>query len=334
MREEIKVVVFGVGGVGKELVKDLTKRKGLKLVGAVDIAPELVGKDAGVVAGCGETGVIINESLEAVCKEQKPDVVFGSGATPSNVNIARLTYEQMRPAVENGANVIVANSNTTNLWVVEPDLAKEIDENCKKHGVSYFGIGSSQVNERLVLALTEGSANIESITYTHHADVHAFPPESNKVTLGIGMTKAEYDEKLSGKEKLIEECSTRMDYMGKHLGWEVDDYQFEEGVELDEHGLIYRTIATVRGFEKGKMRIEENRIFILDPERRYYDRILIEGVPKVDSMNEFTPDRGMCTTFATMKNALPQVMKAEPGYINSLSLPACTLVDDDYRNHI
>lgn len=334
MRDEIKVVVFGIGGVGSELVKDLSKRQGIKLVGAIDIAPQLVGQDVGVAVGCGELGVTIKESLEEVCAETKPDVVFGSAATPSNVNIARLTYEQMKPAVEHGANVIVANSNTTNLWVVEPDLAKEIDENCKKHGVSYFGLGSSQVNERMVLALTEGSANIDSITYTHHADVHAFPPESNKVTLGIGMTKAEYDEKMSGKEKLIEECSTRMDYMGKHLGWTLDDYQFEEDVKVGEDGLIWYTIATVRGYEKGKKRIEENRIFVLDPEKRYYDRILIEGTPRVDSMNEFTPDRGMCTTFATMKNALPQVMKAAPGYINSLTLPACTLVDDDYRNHV
>ena len=114
MRDEIKVVVFGIGEVGSELVKDLYKRQGIKLVGAIDIAPQLVGQDVGVAVGCGELGVTIKESLEEVCAETKPDVVFGSAATPSNVNIARLTYEQMKPAVEHGANVIVANSNTTN----------------------------------------------------------------------------------------------------------------------------------------------------------------------------------------------------------------------------
>jgi len=45
MENEVRVVLFGLGPMGKLIAKGILEKKGMRIVGAVDIAEELVGKD-------------------------------------------------------------------------------------------------------------------------------------------------------------------------------------------------------------------------------------------------------------------------------------------------
>ena len=45
--KKYKVIVWGLGSVGRYAVKMIQSKKSLELVGAVDVDPKKVGKDAG-----------------------------------------------------------------------------------------------------------------------------------------------------------------------------------------------------------------------------------------------------------------------------------------------
>jgi 4-hydroxy-tetrahydrodipicolinate reductase len=78
----IKTVIVGAGGrMGHALVKGLIEQRvdGLELAGAVDIeaCPDL-GKDAGLITGAGETGIILTADLESCAPPADVVIDFSS----------------------------------------------------------------------------------------------------------------------------------------------------------------------------------------------------------------------------------------------------------------
>jgi len=49
----IKVIHIGLGPIGAGVVRQVAARKGLAIVGAVDIDPDKAGRDLGAVCGVG-----------------------------------------------------------------------------------------------------------------------------------------------------------------------------------------------------------------------------------------------------------------------------------------
>lgn len=328
--KNIRVIVSGCGGVGSNLVRLLSKKKGIEIVGVLDIAPDKVGKDAGVVAGIAPIGVSITSDALALY-EQGADVVICTSAPTSE----RATFELMKPALMKEINVIVANMGTCNLWHTHLELAHEVDEVCKAHGVSYFGIGATQIQDRFILLNTEGCSKVDKITFTHFADIHAFRPESFRVEWGVTLTEDEFYEGLeNGTIEKHDYFANGITYIADRLGWTIDRVISKQEPMVGDDKIVYGTHFTFVGYEGEQARIETNWVFLLDEERRYYDRVTIEGTPYIDSMNTFSPDRGMVSTFAALTNAIPFVIKSAPGYVNTLDLPACTLVDDEMYLHI
>ena len=140
MSSAIRVVILGIGSVGSGIVQTLQNRKGIEIVGAIDIAPEKLGKDVGILTGGSEIGVIVRDDLEAFCADTKADVIINT-ASPANIQD---TYKQLLPAIQHGMNAIVASAETCNLEFTDKEIAEEIDKLCKDNGVSYIGRGATQ----------------------------------------------------------------------------------------------------------------------------------------------------------------------------------------------
>lgn len=341
MREEnVKVVIAGLGGVGKRILKELTEKEGVDVVGVIDYYEAIVGKDAGEVAGIEPIGVLISDKEDEVYETTKPDIALNCA---KGCNNAYEPFQQIRSAIEHGVNVIVANSDTSQMWESNPELAKEIDEEAKKHGVTYCGIGSTQVLERIVLSMTEGAQHLNSVHLVHHADVHAFDAESNKRGPGIGLTKEEYDartkmEQDNAKEQkdkyeFWEQASIR--YLCERLGWKIEKITSEKYPDFDENGLVYKTTQKYCGYDAdGVLRMQADWEYILDPDKRYYQKVELDSIPSIDCTIELSPDRGLASTAGSMKNAIPHVINAEPGYLTTLDLPVCSDIEGDYRNYI
>ena len=77
MDRKIKVVQFGVGKMSLYTMR-YALEKGCEIVGAIDINPELIGKDISELIGGEKTGVLITSlnEAESMLKNVKPDIVI------------------------------------------------------------------------------------------------------------------------------------------------------------------------------------------------------------------------------------------------------------------
>lgn len=326
MSSAIRVVIFGIGSVGSGIVQTLQNRKGIEIVGAIDVAPEKVGKDVGILTGGSEIGVIVRDDLEAFCADTKADVIINT-ASPANIQD---TYKQLLPAIQHGMNAIVASAETCNLEFTDKEIAEEIDKLCKDNGVSYIGRGATQTEERFIISMTEGSTDVKNISFTHFADVQAFSDESNAAEWGITLQEEDYYKGVeAGTVKSKEELKASIPYVADAFGWEIDDVTLDKNPLVNETGRVYGLKATVRGFQKGEQKLEMNYVMVEDPERKYYDHLKVEGTPMIDCMCNYTPDRGMASTIGSIVNAIPFIVDASAGYHNTLTSPACGIYFGD-----
>lgn len=339
-QENIKVVITGFGSVGRRILQELLKKEGIEVACVLDVNPEIVGKDAAELIGLGKSGImIIDDEAEAYGK-YRPDAALNCC---TGINNAEVPFAQIKAALTYGVNVIVSSSDTSELWAYRPDLAKEIDELAKANGVSYTGIGSTHILERLSVFMTEGAQSLESIKILHSADVSAFDPESNKRGPGIGLTREEWakrqayekeeSEKFDGSEGKWEFASCK--YISERIGWKIARTEHENVIEFDENDICWKqTIVCSAYDENDVLRYQSNWAYSLDPDKRYYQRITLDSVPSLDCTIELSPDRGLASTSGAIKNAIPHIINAEPGYISSFELPICHEIEGDYRRLI
>lgn len=104
----IPVVINGVAGkMGREVVKAVMAADGMHLVGAVDHSPDVVGEDAGIIAGCGPVEVPILNDLQSVLVLATQEPVQGvmvDFTHPDSV------YENVRSAIAYGVRPVVGTT--------------------------------------------------------------------------------------------------------------------------------------------------------------------------------------------------------------------------------
>jgi 4-hydroxy-tetrahydrodipicolinate reductase len=104
----IPVVINGVAGkMGREVLKAVMAADGMHLVGAVDHSPDVVGEDAGIIAGCGPVEVPILNDLQSVLVLATQEPVQGvmvDFTHPDSV------YENVRSAIAYGVRPVVGTT--------------------------------------------------------------------------------------------------------------------------------------------------------------------------------------------------------------------------------
>ena len=138
MLEEIKLVHVGLGPLGSQMVRHIVnERKGMKYVGAIDISPDIVGKDLGDVAGVGrKLGIKVSNEPKGVFEEVKPDI-----AIYSTVSLLKDIFPQIEPAIESGVNVISTCEELVFPNFVDRDMTEKYHDLAKKNNVTVLGTG-------------------------------------------------------------------------------------------------------------------------------------------------------------------------------------------------
>ncbi|MCX5855840.1 MAG: dihydrodipicolinate reductase, partial [Deltaproteobacteria bacterium] len=76
-QKKIRVIQYGLGPIGIETARLVTKKSGMEIVGAVDISKDLVGKDLGEILGLNKTlGVRVTDNGKALFAKTGADVVL------------------------------------------------------------------------------------------------------------------------------------------------------------------------------------------------------------------------------------------------------------------
>ena len=65
--EKINVVIYGCGVMGRKIAEAILDKESFEIVGAIDIAPEIIGKDLGeILETPGELGITIQEDSDGL----------------------------------------------------------------------------------------------------------------------------------------------------------------------------------------------------------------------------------------------------------------------------
>ena len=145
--ENVKVILWGLGAMGGGIGKMITKKKGVDIVGAIDIGDKLGKSLYDVVPGMerGDREDVIVGTAEEVIKPKAADIVV-----VCTDSFTSKVFDKLKLVMENKMNVITSAEEMAFPQAQEPELAKKLDEIAKANGVSVLGTG---VNPGLIMDL-------------------------------------------------------------------------------------------------------------------------------------------------------------------------------------
>jgi len=338
----VRVVLYGVGAVGSRLARFLLEKKGIEIVGAIDLAKDKVGRDLGEVLGIDKRlGVVVSDDPEAVLSRVNADIVVH--ATSS---FLKDVYPQLQEVIAHGVNVVSTCEELSYPYVTSPELAKKLDQLAKKHNVTVLGTGINPgfLMDTLVITLTGVCQKVDKITVTRlmNAGTRRIPFQKK---IGAGLTVDEFKEKI--EKKIITghvglEQSIAM--IADALGWKLDKIQIDpvepvvakkyvesEAIKV-KPGQASGLRQRARGIKEGKEIVTlDFRAYIGAEEE--YDSIAIEGDPNINQ--KISPCvHGDLGTVAIIVNSIPKVINAPPGLVTMKELPIPSSTLDDMRKYI
>jgi len=339
---KVRVILFGVGAIGSLIAKLVLEKKGLEVVGAVDVAKDKAGKDLGEVLEVGKPlGVTVTDDPDALFSKVKADIVIH--ATTSYL---KDVYPQIAKCVKAGINVVSTCEELSYPYYKHPELANEIDELAKKHGVTVLGAGINPgyLMDTLPITLTGPCQEVKTIKVTRMMDSSKRRiPYQKKI--GTGLSPEEFkrmieEKRITGHVGLIESIAMIADA----LGWELEEIQ-----ELPPEPVIaekkivtsHTTVKTgqVAGLKSVAHGIKEAKnVITLEfvshaALKEEYDAVSIEGVPNIYEKIEGGV-HGDIGTVATIINAIPKVINANPGLVTMKDLPLPSATPEDMRIYI
>ncbi|MCP4760817.1 MAG: hypothetical protein GY870_03480 [archaeon] len=327
--EKVRVVHYGIGVIGKKVLEQLLGKNWIEIVGAIDVAESLVGKDLGDILNTGnKMGILISNDPDKVLSEKKPDIVVHT--TQSYVP---QVFDQLSVIIKNKVNIVSTCEELSNPYGSSPELADKLNKLAEENGVTVLGTGINPgfLMDFLPIILTGPCRSVEKIEVIRqmNASTRRIPFQKK---IGAGLSPEEFrnqmdNKKITGHVGL--EQSIGM--IAKALDWELDEIKIgtinsvisNDGVSSD---AITVKPGDVCGLKQGAQGIRKGKIIIDLDFRAYlganeeFDNIKIEGIPSFTQ--KITPCvHGDIGTVSMVVNSIPVVVKGPPGLKMMKDLP-------------
>ncbi len=320
MAQSFKVVQYGIGPIGQSCLRTiLTKNNHIKLVGAIDIDPNRVGKDVSEILGLdAPVGVQVSADAEEVLSRTKPDVVVHTTSS----FLARM-YDQLVLCAKHGANVISSTEELSYPFDRHPEIAKELDLVARENGVTILGTGVNPgyAMDALALMATGVCNEVRSITINREVDAGLRRlPLQQKV--GAGITAEQFAEKkatgMFGHIGLVE--SIRL--IADGLDWSIDRIEEHLDPVISPREVITPFLTVKEGSVAGihhhayaydgeeLLLTLDLKMFVGAEDPR--DAVKVDGDPPMDLVVR-GGIFGDTATVATLINGIPQTFHAQPG---------------------
>jgi hypothetical protein len=322
---KIKVILYGLGTIGQEVAKALLTKQGIEIVGAVDTAPDKVGRDLGeLIKANRKLNVTVVDNGDKLIETTYADVIVHA----TSARTLDAIYPEIVKPMKHGINIITPCMEASDPYLYSPATTARIDKIARENGISFLGIGSTQLADRIVLTLTEACTEINSIKLTAHADVSKFSAESRLDEFGIGLDHQEYLRRMAqgeirGQDSLRKEAAL----IAERLGWKLDEVKARVEPSL-ENGLVNGVSVIFEGVHKNAIKVTFIYEFIIDPKHEYSHKVQVDGIPQINAVIKYSPDRGIAGTVAPLVNTIPKVIKARPGVLKMADLDICSRWDD------
>lgn len=333
--EKINVIIYGCGVMGQRIAEALLDKESFEIVGAVDIAPELVGKDLGEVIDVQkELSVKIESDADALLSRTNAQAVVLT--TTSHLGSV---LPQISQCVNAGLNVVSTCEELSYPWKRNPELAQKIDDMAKEKGVTVVGTGINPgfLMDSLPLILTAPCLKVSSVKVTRMMNSSKRRvPFQKKV--GTGLTQEEFRDKIDNKIITGHVGLLESIYMiAEGLGWEldeavemppepvIDESEIETALGNVKPGDVVGLTSVAFGKKEGKdvITLEFNANAAVDEE---YDEIVIEGKPNIRE-RIIGGVHGDIGTVAVTINTIPRAVDASAGIklMKDLPPPSATL---------
>ena len=321
----VKVVQYGLGCLGIEIVKVLHEKKELRLVGVIDRDPKKMGKDVGLLSVGKKLGVKVSGIDEALKK--KPDIVLH--ATTSYFDQA---HEQISAIIKKGVSVISTCEQLVYPYTSSTNvkLAKKLDALARKHDVTILGVGVNPgfMMDSLVLALTGLCSKIERIRVERVVDVAKRRKAlQEKMCLGLAPQEFEKIKKKVGHVGLLESAKMVCDALKVKVSFAsvirpvVANRTFTSSELVIEQGQIAGLEHRLVG-KSGNQKFIEMILYMFAGASEF-DLIEIEGTPSISIRTNGI--QGDQATISLLLNYIPVVMNAKSGLVTVKDLPLAHL---------
>lgn len=198
---KIKVVQYGCGKMSVYTMRYVLE-KGMELVGAVDIDPNVIGVDVGDIIGSNPIGVkvVSVKDAEAMLREVKPDICI-----VTTMSLLEDVKEALLLCARLGINAITtceeafypANSN--------PTLTEEIDNLARMNNCTITGSGYQDAFwGNLITTLVSSTHNVTKIKGSSSYNVEDYGIALAKAH-GAGLSLEEFEREIASVDNISEE---------------------------------------------------------------------------------------------------------------------------------
>lgn len=338
MKEKIKVVQYGVGKMSVYTMRYVYE-KGGEIVGAIDVNPNVIGKDIGEILGTENKGVkvVSAQDAEEMLKQTRPDIVI-----VTTMSLISETYEPLMLCAKLGINAITTCEEAFFPMNSNPTITKKLDEMAKQTGCTITGSGYQDIYwGQLITSIAGSTQTIKKIKGSSSYNVEDYGIALAKAH-GAGLTLEEFDKQVASVDKISDkerqEIINKGEYLPSYM-WNVN------GWLCDKLGLTIKSQTQKTVPQTYKEDLKSNTLgmtikagdatgmsAIVTTETNEGITIESECIGKVYSKddfdkNEWTIEGEPNTTLvinrpstveltcASIVNRIPDVINAKPGYV-------------------
>lgn len=213
MKKKIRVFQYGCGKMSVYTMRYVYE-KGGEIVGAVDIDPNVIGKDIGTIIGCEDKGIIVNpvEKAKDLLSNLKPDIcIVTTMSLLSDVKDSLLLCAQL------GINAITTCEEAFFSWNSNPNLTKEIDTLAKENNCTITGSGYQDMYwGNLISNLAASTHNITKIKGSSSYNVEDYGIALAKAH-GAGLDLETFEKEVAASDNISEEAREELIQKGTFL---------------------------------------------------------------------------------------------------------------------
>ena len=334
----LKIVQYGCGKMSVYTMRYVIDNGG-EIVGAVDINPNVIGKDIGDIMGTDKKGVVVENvaNAEQMLMTLKPDCVI-----VTTMSLLADVEDALMLCAKCGVNAITTCEEAFYPMNSNPTLTTKIDQLAKENNCTITGSGYQDAFwGNLITTLVGANHNITKIKGSSSYNVEDYGIALAKAH-GAGLTKEEFDAQVASadeisdeeRQKVIESGAYAPSYMWNVNGWLCDklgltvisqrqkcvpqfnDYDIESstlGMTV-KAGMATGMSAVVTTETKEGITLETECIGkVYNKDEFDRNAWTVYGEPDTTLVIE-KPDT-VRLTCATVVNRIPDVIKAEPGFV-------------------
>ncbi len=320
----MNVVQIGLGPIGLGVTQTILSRRGINLVGAVDLDPAKIGQDAGILAGHDECGVAVSGDLdETLARNADVAIVTTSSRL---IDVA----DTIRRCIDAGWHIVSTCEELAYPWRTAPELAAQIDTQAQSAGVTVLGTGVNPgfLMDILPALLTGVCSDVRSIRVERFQDA-GLRRKPFQVKIGAGLSVEEFRSRRDAGRIGHVGFPESIHLIAESLGWPVDlvteaikPVTATDGSCDADQGVVLGLRQLAIGYRNDEPVIElELQAFIGHPDPR--DTVTIHGTP---DLTWTVPGgvNGDIATCAITVNALAAVQRAQPGLRTMRDIPPVT----------